>query len=98
MNRCLQLLRSAKSVLDLNRINLIKISKEYGLKERSAAFQKLPEYLILNFRAAYSFNFDENYNLEFYIRLDNLFDWFYYTQFGLPEAGTQYFFGINFSL
>ncbi|MBI1937972.1 MAG: TonB-dependent receptor [Ignavibacteriales bacterium] len=74
------------------------LAKEYGLKEGSAAFQKLPEYLIVNFRAAYLFLFDKNNKLEFYVRLNNFFDKLYYTQFGLPEAGRQYYFGTNFSL
>lgn len=72
--------------------------KEFGLKEGSAAFQKLPEYLIVNLRAAYQFLFEGNYKIEFYIRLNNFFDRLYYTQLGLPEAGRQYFFGMNLNI
>jgi iron complex outermembrane receptor protein len=71
------------------------IGKEFGLKEGTTGYQSLPEYLLTNIRLAYNFEVGHS-NLEIFIRLNNLFDRLYYTQFGLPEAGRQIFAGANF--
>jgi len=71
------------------------IGKEFGLKEGSIGYQKLPDYLLANVRFAYNFVLDFS-KIELYLRLNNLFDRLYYTQFGLPEAGRQIFIGANF--
>ncbi len=71
---------------------------EFGLREGSTGFQKLPDYFLINLRASYRFIFGNGYELEFYIRANNILDRLYYTQIGLPEAGRQYFFGMNLLL
>ncbi|MEW6194297.1 MAG: TonB-dependent receptor [Bacteroidota bacterium] len=71
---------------------------EFGLKEGTAGFQKLPDYFLLNVRVSYQFIFGNGYELEFFIRANNILDRLYYTQIGLPEAGRQYFFGMNLLL
>jgi iron complex outermembrane receptor protein len=71
------------------------IGKEYGLKEGTIGFQRLPDYLLTNLRLSYNFGIGES-NLEIFVRFNNLFDRLYYTQFGLPEAGRQIFAGANF--
>ncbi len=67
---------------------------EFGLKEGSTGYQKLPDYFLANIRAAYSFSMNE-LDFEIYFRLNNLFDRLYYTQFGLPEAGRHFLIGAN---
>lgn len=75
-------------------LELEYIGREYGLKEGAAGYQSLPDYLVTNFRI--SFNFEVgSLNLETYLRVNNIFDRLYYTQFGLPEAGRQIFMGAN---
>lgn len=76
-------------------LELEYIGSEYGLKEGASGYQNLPDYLITNLRFAYNFEIGSS-NLETYIRINNLFDRLYYTQFGLPEAGRQIFLGANF--
>ncbi len=77
------------------RAELDYLGKEFGLKEGSVGFQKIADYLLINLRAAYSFNFENDYDFEFYLRANNIFDRLYYTQFGLPEAGRQFLIGLN---
>jgi iron complex outermembrane recepter protein len=72
------------------------IGKEYGLKEGSEYFQKLSDYLLLNWRISYIFSYDQLYNLELFFRINNIFDKLYYTQWGLPEAGREFFAGFSF--
>jgi len=71
------------------------IGKEYGLKEGTTGYQRLPDYLLTNLRLSYNIGIGAS-NLEIFIRFNNLFDRLYYTQFGLPEAGRQIFAGANF--
>ena len=71
------------------------IGKEYGLKEGTTGYQKLPDYLLTNLRLSYNVGVGAS-NLEIFVRFNNLFDQLYYTQFGLPEAGRQIFAGANF--
>ncbi len=73
------------------------LSDEFGLKEGSPYFQKLPEYLLLNIRFGYEMNFNGT-TAEFYLRINNLFDKLYYPQFGLPEAGREFLGGVNIEL
>jgi len=71
------------------------IGKEYGLKEGTIGYQSLPDYLITNVRLAYNFEIGSS-KMEVFVRINNIFDRLYYTQFGLPEAGRQIFVGANF--
>ena len=72
------------------------IGKEYGLKEGSEYFQKLNDYLLLNWRISYTFSYNQIYNLELFFRINNIFDKLYFTQWGLPEAGREFFIGFSF--
>lgn len=76
-------------------IELEYIGMEFGLKEGSSGYKKLPDYLLTNIRFAYSFILGFS-KVEMYLRINNLWDRLYYTQFGLPEAGRQIFAGANF--
>ncbi|HOI28954.1 MAG TPA: TonB-dependent receptor [Melioribacteraceae bacterium] len=71
------------------------VGNEFGLREGTAGYQRLPDYFLSNFRIAYNFELGGS-GLEVYFRINNLFDRLYYTQFGLPESGRQFFLGANF--
>lgn len=71
------------------------VGNEFGLREGTAGYQRLPDYFLSNFRIAYNFELGGS-GLEVYFRINNLFDRLYYTQFGLPESGRQLFIGANF--
>ena len=68
---------------------------QFGLKEGSMFFQRLPDYLTVNIRAAYNFKIDNNYKVEIYSRVNNLFDKLYFSQWGLPESGLEIWGGIK---
>lgn len=82
-----------------SQINLefIYLGTQFGLKEGSLYFESLPDYLVTNVRAAYNFKIS-NYNMEVYARLNNLFDKLYFTQWGLPESGSEFWGGIKLNL
>lgn len=91
-------------VLDTKIINNTKLTietnyygEEFGLQGGSSYFRKLPDYLLFNLRTAYNFKVNQNLFAEVFFRINNLFDKLYYTQWGLPEAGRQFFGGINFN-
>lgn len=71
------------------------LSEEYGLKDGSIYFQRLPEYLLLNTRFGYEMNYYKDHPIEFYFRINNLFDKLYYTQWGLPDPGREFIGGFN---
>ncbi len=73
------------------------ISEEYGLKDGSVYYQKLPEYTLVNMRFSYTTNIYINYESEFYFRINNLFDKLYYPQWGLPDPGREFLGGIKFN-
>ncbi len=73
------------------------VGEEFGLKEGSEYFQKLPSYAIVNFRISYYFELFERTGLEMFIRVNNFFDKLYYTQWGLPEKGREILFGLKFN-
>lgn len=74
------------------------VGQEYGLKQGSEYFQKLPDYLLTNLRFAYNFVLRESAQLEVYLRANNIFDQLYYTQWSLPEAGREFFGGIKLNI
>lgn len=84
-----------------NRINALieleYIGMEFGLKEGSFNYIKLPDYLLTNLRVSYNIILGFS-KVELYLRINNLWDRLYYTQFGLPEAGRQIFAGAKFIL
>lgn len=68
---------------------------QFGLKEGSLFFQRLPDYLITNIRAALNFKIDNKYKVEIYTRVNNLFDKLYFSQWGLIESGREIWGGIK---
>ncbi|MCF8412561.1 MAG: TonB-dependent receptor [Melioribacteraceae bacterium] len=83
--------QSLTSLVELN-----FVGEEYGLKEGDIYFQKLPDYVLANFRTGYNFNLFEHKS-ELYFRINNLFDNLYYTKWGLPEAGRFFRAGFTFN-
>jgi iron complex outermembrane receptor protein len=71
------------------------IGEEFGLKEGSVGFQKLEDYLIINFKISYILNCYNKTKLKMYFRVNNILDKLYYTQWSLPEAGRQFFIGTT---
>ena len=72
------------------------IQDEYGYREGYDYFRELPSYYLINFRLTYYLRLTEDKTLQFYGRVNNIFDELYYTQWGLPEAGRQFTLGVNF--
>ena len=73
------------------------VGAEFGLQEGNPNFQKLPDYLILNFRLWKSFVWNGN-KIDLFIRTNNLFDKLYYAKWGLPEEGRNFRAGVSFEL
>jgi len=72
------------------------IGDEYGLQEGYKYYRELPSYLLVNLRFAYTFFLTEIQNVELYFRANNIFDKLYFSQWGLPEAGRQFWGGAIF--
>jgi len=72
------------------------IQNEYGYQEGNQYFRKLPSYYLFNIRLTYSLHFTAKQTIQFFGRVNNIFDELYYTQWGLPEAGRQFLVGANF--
>ena len=71
------------------------IGKEFGLQEGSKFYQKLPDYFLLNLRISYNYKISKNVNVETFLRVNNLLDKLYFTQWSLPEPGRQFLFGLK---
>ena len=71
---------------------------QFGLKEGNLFFQRLPDYLITNIRFAYNFLINKKHNVEIYTRVNNLFDKLYFSQWGLPESGSELWGGVKINL
>lgn len=88
-------------IIPLDDLTLISevnyVASEFGLQESNPFFQILPSYFLINFRLSYLHTFN-NLNIESYLRINNITDKLYYTQWGLPEAGRTYRFGLNFKI
>ncbi len=69
--------------------------KEFGLREGNLYYQKIPDYFLVNLRAAYLFNFFDSLETEIFIRVNNLFDRIYYSQWGIPAEGRAVKGGIS---
>lgn len=78
-------------------LELTTIQNEYGYQQGYEYFRELPSYFLFNFRLTYSIPFDSSKQLQIFGRINNIFDKLYYTQWGLPEPGRQFFVGLNFS-
>jgi len=62
--------------------------------EQQNTLVKLPDYLITDLRFSYAITLDF-FTPKIFFRINNLTDKLYYTQFGLPEAGREFIFGIK---
>lgn len=86
----------------LNRFNLSGqfnyTGKEFALREGSRGFQRLPDYLVANLRLAARFELNGELILEPFLRVNNFLDKIYYSQWGLPEAGRQFWAGFKLQL
>ncbi|OGU61722.1 MAG: hypothetical protein A2V66_04435 [Ignavibacteria bacterium RBG_13_36_8] len=71
------------------------VGKEFGLQSGNEYFQKLPDYLLFNIRFSHSFEPIKDVKLQAFLRINNIFDKLYYTQWSLPEAGRQFWGGLN---
>jgi outer membrane cobalamin receptor len=67
--------------------------QEYALREGNPYFQRLPEHVLVNFWFEYITDITGGAKLELSIRVNNLFDKLYYSQWGLPEAGRSFVIG-----
>ncbi|MCX6169424.1 MAG: TonB-dependent receptor [Ignavibacteriales bacterium] len=65
--------------------------KEYGVNLDTGAFVPMPDYLLISFKAAQKIF--ENYTL--YLRINNVLDKYYEADYGYPQAGREFLFGIN---
>ncbi|MHB8929026.1 MAG: TonB-dependent receptor plug domain-containing protein [Melioribacteraceae bacterium] len=65
--------------------------KEYGVNLDTSAFVPMPDYLRLNFRA--SQKIFKNYAL--YLRVNNILDKYYESDYGYPQPGREFIFGIK---
>jgi iron complex outermembrane receptor protein len=85
-----QIIAGGSFTYTLNRTSLLiganYIGNEY--EAESPYFVKVPDYLLINFRAGYLLSIF-NTKTTIYFRADNLTDKLYYTQFGLPEPGRE---------
>ncbi len=71
------------------------IGEEFGLKEGTEYFQKLPSYAVFNFRISYLYEIPGLTGIQTFVRVNNLFDKLYYTQWGLPERGRETLIGLK---
>ena len=84
-----EFLNGFNTVLEVN-----YVGKEFGLQGGNEYFQKLPDYLLTSIRLSYEFTLFSNVRLQAFIRMNNIFDKLYYTQWSLPEAGRQFWGGV----
>lgn len=70
------------------------IGNEYGYQEGNVVIRELPDYLLLNLRLGYKLKLIKT-SINAYIRVNNLSDKLYYTQWGLPEAGREFRVGVS---
>ncbi len=68
---------------------------EFALKEGNLFFERIPDYFLAAIRLSYHLKISSDLLLEFYSRVDNLFDKLYYRQLGLPEEGRSFTAGIT---
>ncbi|MFC2134155.1 TonB-dependent receptor plug domain-containing protein [Bacteroidota bacterium] len=70
------------------------VGNEFGLQGGNEFFQPLPEYILANVRLSYEFALFGNVRFQAFMRVNNIFDKLYYTQWSLPEAGRQIWGGL----
>jgi iron complex outermembrane recepter protein len=73
------------------------LAEEHGLLETAPVPQVLPGYLLWNLSAERTLQFPALGELAFVLRLDNLTDEYYQTQWGLPSMGRGASLGVTWS-
>ncbi len=68
---------------------------EFGLREGETHFRKLPGYFLANLRFSYAMPVTGGARIEFFGRVNNLFDKLYFSQWGLPAAGRNFWGGAS---
>lgn len=76
------------------RAELFFVGNKYGVDADSREFVKMDNYLLANVRASHTI-FD-NYTL--YVRVNNLADTYYETEYGFPQPGREFFVGLKLGL
>ena len=68
---------------------------EFAFQGGNEYFQKLPEYILFNLRFSYNYKINNSLFADIFIRINNIFDKLYYSQWGLPEAGREVVGGLS---
>lgn len=76
------------------RAELFFVGGKYGVNADSREFVKMDNYLLINLRTSHTV-FD-NYTL--YVRVNNLADIYYETEYGFPQPGREFFVGLKLGL
>lgn len=76
------------------RAELFFVGGKYGVDADSREFVEMDNYLLANVRASHTI-FD-NYTL--YVRVNNLADIYYETEYGFPQPGREFFVGLKLGL
>ncbi len=67
---------------------------QYYQNQDNLKWQKLNDYILMNFRLQYQWNLW----LQIYMRVNNVFDRFYFSEWGVPMPGRQIVFGLQTEL
>ncbi len=73
------------------RAELFFVGGKYGVDADLREFVEMDNYLLTNFRASHTIF--ENYTL--YVRVNNLADIYYATEYGFPQPGREFFVGLK---
>jgi len=73
------------------RAELFFVGGKYGVDADSRDFVEMDNYLLANVRASHTI-FD---NYTFYVRVNNLADIYYETEYGFPQPGREFFVGLK---
>jgi outer membrane cobalamin receptor len=76
------------------RIELFFVGGKYGVDADSREFVEMDSYLLANMRVSHTIF--ENYIL--YLRVNNLTDIYYETEYGFPQPGREFFVGLKLGL
>ncbi|HOI28922.1 MAG TPA: TonB-dependent receptor [Melioribacteraceae bacterium] len=68
--------------------------RQFGIEPDILSWVNMPDYLILNLRASYKL-FNE---LELFVRINNLLDKYYESEYGYPQPGRNILLGIDLTL
>ena len=76
-------------------IEIYYVGNEFALQGGNEYFQKLPEYILFNLRLSYNYKLSKALFADIFIRVNNIFDKLYYSQWGLPEPGREVIGGMS---